>query len=266
MGSAVLRAQHVRDDAPPWVLEDTQSVKLLTGEQERAIIHSMAAWPLEVRASFRLTHAVRARVAEDVAVQGLYEGRGDYVILGAGLDSFSWRHPRAPEMTIWEIDHPDTQRWKREALRRIGRGDLPNVRFVAIDLSREKLADIDLPAAATWNWLGVTMYLEKPDIKDVLHCIADKGRGTVLVANFLLAAEERDALGQTVQSSVAGTLKRTGEPVVSAFTKEEAQRTMAEAGYTKIQVLDSDDLHDRYLSDRPELRLPSSTVIVVAMV
>jgi methyltransferase (TIGR00027 family) len=264
MGSAVLRAQHVREDPPPWVLEDTESVRLLTEEQERAIVSSIAEWPSEVRSGFRLVHAVRARVAEDVAVRGIEEGRRDYVILGAGLDSFSWRHPRASELTIWEIDHPNTQKWKHAALRRLHKDTTPDVRFIPVDLTSRSLADVDLPRTATWNWLGVTMYLSKSDINEVLRCIVGTGPGTVLVANFLLAAEERDALGEAVQSSAASVLKRTGEPIKATFTKEEVHQTMSDAGFANVEVLDGDHLQDRFLSGRPHLRIPSSTVIAVA--
>lgn len=266
MGSAVLRAQHVREDLPPWVLEDTESVRLLTESQERAIVSSMADWPSEVRASFRLVHAVRARVAEDVAIRGIDEGRRDYVILGAGLDSFSWRHPRARELTIWEIDHPDTQARKRSALRRIGKSDMANVRFVPVDLTSERLADIDLSVTATWNWLGVTMYLPKSDIGEVLRCIVETGPGTVLVVNFLLAAEDRDVLGEAVQSSVASVLKPTGEPIKATFAKEEVQQTMSDAGFTSVQVLEGRHLQDQLLWGRADLHLPSSTVMVIATV
>jgi methyltransferase (TIGR00027 family) len=266
MGSAVLRAQHVRDDPSPWVLEDTESVRLLTEKQERAIVTSMDKWPSEVRASFRLVHAIRARVAEDAAVQGIDEGRRDYVILGAGLDSFSWRHPRARELMIWEIDHPSTQAWKRAALRRIGNDNMAHVRFIPVDLTTKKLVDVELPVSATWNWLGVTMYLSKPDISEVLHCIVNTGPGTVLVTNFLLAAEERDALGETIQTSAASVLQQTGEPIMSTFTREEVRQTMCDAGFAMVQVLDGHYLHDRFLSGRPELQLPSSTVIVIATV
>ena len=266
MGSAVLRAQHVREDSPPWVLEDTESVRLLSEHQERAIVSSMGEWPTAVRAGFRLVHAVRARVAEDMAVRGIDEGRRDYVILGAGLDSFSWRHPRAGELTVWEIDHPNTQEWKRAALRRIGKDDMAHVRYISVDLTSKRLANVDLPMTATWNWLGVTMYLSKPDINDVLRCIVDTGPGTVLVTNFLLAVEERDALGEAVQTSAARVLKQTGEPIKATFTKEEVQQTMSNAGFASVQVLDGQHLQDRFLSGRLDLQLPSSTVIVIATV
>ena len=120
----------------------------------------MAAWPPVVRRALRVSHAVRARLAEDVAAAGLAAGRRDYVLLGAGLDTFAWRHPRARDFVVWEIDHPDTQAWKRAALRRAGLAEPANVRFVSADLSATAIGDLGTPARATWNWLGVTMYLQ----------------------------------------------------------------------------------------------------------
>jgi methyltransferase (TIGR00027 family) len=152
MGSAVLRAAHVKEDAPPWVLEDTQSAKLLSDAQRAAIERSMASWPNSVRAAFRLTHAVRARVAEDAALEGLKAGRSNYVILGAGLDSFAVRCREASALHIWEIDHPATQTWKRAALKRMGLSEPPNVTYISADFSIDHLDNLELPSLATWNW------------------------------------------------------------------------------------------------------------------
>jgi methyltransferase (TIGR00027 family) len=124
MGSALLRAAHVREDRPPWVFEDTLAGRLLDAAEVAELEASMAAWPPVVRRAFRVSHAVRARLAEDVATTGLAAGRRDYVLLGAGRDTFAWRHPRAGDFVVWEIDHPDTQACKRAALRRAGLAEI----------------------------------------------------------------------------------------------------------------------------------------------
>jgi methyltransferase (TIGR00027 family) len=186
MGSGLLRAAHVREDRPPWVLEDTLSRQLLDAAEVAELEAAMAAWPSAVRQAFRVSHAVRARLAEDVAAAGLAADRRDYVLLGAGLDSFAWRHPRAGEFVVWEVDHPDTQAWKRAALRRAGLGEPSNVRFVAADLSATAIGDLETPARATWNWLGVTMYLRPEATVAALRTIAAGRAGTTLVVEFLL--------------------------------------------------------------------------------
>ena len=135
MGSGLLRAAHVREDPPPWVFEDALAGQLLDAAEAAELEAEMAAWPPVVRRALRVSHAVRVRLAEDVAAAGLAAGRRHYVLLGAGLDTFAWRHPRADDFVVWEIDHPDTRAWKRAALRRAGLAEPANVRFVAADLS-----------------------------------------------------------------------------------------------------------------------------------
>lgn len=264
LGSAVLRAAHVAEDPPPWVLEDTVSASLLTSDERARVEASMAEWPRDVRAGFRLAHAVRARVAEDVAVGGVEVDRRDYVILGAGLDSFAWRHPRASELTIWELDHPDTQRWKRRALERSGWATPSNVRFVEIDLAADRLDGLALPGRATWNWLGVTMYLEKTATAQTLRSIASRAAGTVLVVNFLLDRDERSGPDNRLQGAARRVLNVADEPIRATYTKSEVEDVLGESGFTTTSVLMGEDLARRYLPDRSDLRMPSSTVIAVA--
>jgi O-methyltransferase involved in polyketide biosynthesis len=99
MGSAVLRADHVHRDAPPWVLEDGLSEQLLDRRILEGVRAEIARWAPDVRAAFRLGHAVRSRLAEDVAVSGLTGNRCHYALLGAGLDTFAWRHPAAQQLS-----------------------------------------------------------------------------------------------------------------------------------------------------------------------
>ncbi|HEY5303723.1 MAG TPA: class I SAM-dependent methyltransferase [Acidimicrobiales bacterium] len=266
MGSAVLRAAHVWEDTPPWVIQDTESVKLLTDVEIARMKSSMINWPREVRAGFRLTHAVRTRVAEDVAILQMQSGRSNYVILGAGLDSFTWRHPAAANLRIFEVDHPATQGWKRKAMERAGVLEPPNVTYVAADFLKNRIQNLHLPSLATWNWLGVTMYLKKIDTSHVLREIASMDSGTVLVANFLLAPEERSDLGNALQSVAKRVLDTVGEPVLASYTRSEVESLLADSGFSSFELLDSDALSEKYLRGRDDLLLPSSTVIAVATV
>jgi methyltransferase (TIGR00027 family) len=218
MGSAVLRAAHVREDAPPWVLEDTLSERLLDRRSLGEVRAEIARWAPQVRAAFRLAHAVRSRLAEDIAIEGLAVRRRDYVLLGAGLDTFAWRHPEAGRFRIWEIDHPATQRWKRRALSGRQLGEPANVRFVPVDLATLSLGAIETPATATWNWLGVTMYLDRSVTEQVLKAIARRGAGTTLVVNFVLADDEADDFTRAVQATAAAVVARDGEPPSGPLT------------------------------------------------
>lgn len=266
VGSAVLRAAHCREDPPPWVLVDTLSEKLLGEEDLRAVSDEVAGWDPEVRAVFRLSHVVRARLAEDMAVEGISAGRPAYVVLGAGLDTFAWRHPRAGELAVVEIDHPATQRWKRRVLVRCGLSEPANLHFAEVDLAQSSLRSIDLPAVATWSWLGVTMYLGHQTVSDVLGVIGGLQAGTTLVVNFLLAEDELDGPGRLVRSSSLRTVTKAGEPVLSSYTKAECEALLGRAGFSSVELLDAKALTGRYFPGGSELTLPSTTLVAVARV
>lgn len=266
MGSGLLRAAHVREDPPPWIFEDSLAEQLLGAAETEELQASMAGWTPEVRQAFRISHAVRARLAEDVAVDGLTAGRRDYVLLGAGLDTFAWRHPRAGEFEIWEIDHPGTQAWKRAALRRAGLAEPANVRFVAADLSVAAIADLGTPDLATWNWMGVTMYLEPRATEAVLRAIASGSHGTTLVVNFLLPADTLDQLAHAVRRTSVAAVAAAHEPVVATYTTERVADLLHDARFRKVELFDAGRLQARYLRGRTDLQLPGSTVIAVATV
>jgi methyltransferase (TIGR00027 family) len=266
IGSGLLRAAHVRQDRAPWVFEDTLAYELVDAVEAAELEAQAAAWPPVVCKALRVSHAVRARLAEDVAVEGLATGRREYVLLGAGLDTFAWRHPRAHEFAVWEIDHPDTQAWKRAALRRAGLAEPGNVRFVAADLSVTTIGDLGAPALATWNWIGVTMYLPREATAATLRAIAAGRPGTRLVVNFLLAGDTLGALAHAVRDSSAAAAAAIGEPVIATYTRDEVTELLAEAGFGGVELFDVSRLRDRYLRGRPDLPLPASVVIVVATV
>lgn len=266
MGSAVLRAAHVREDPPPWILEDTLSEQLLSDEERRTVLEEIANWPPEVAAGFRLSHAVRTRLAEDLAVEGIGHGRDRYVLLGAGLDSFAWRHPQAGALEVVEVDHPATQAWKRRRLAERGLEEPVNLRYVPLDLGRCPLDSLELSVASTVSWLGVTMYLERGAVNAVLGRIADAPGGTTLVVNFLLADEDLVDPDRLVRATSQRTVAKAGEPIRSTYTRGECEEMLAAAGFATIEIFDGKALAGRYCSGRPDLRLPATTLIALVRV
>jgi methyltransferase (TIGR00027 family) len=266
MGSAVLRAAHRRDDAPPWVLEDELSERLLDRGNLEEVRAEITHWAPEVQAAFRLAHAVRSRLAEDIAVEGLAVQRRDYVLLGAGLDTFAWRHPEAGQFRIWEIDHPQTQRWKRRALAQRELGEPANVRFVPADLAVVPLDAISPPRQATWNWLGVTMYLDRTVTEKVLRAIAQQDAGTTLVVSFVVTDDQDDEFTHAVQATAAEVVRRDGEPVRATYTRPECVGLLQRAGFSSIAPFDAAALKQRYFPYRHDLRLTDSTLLCVAEV
>jgi methyltransferase (TIGR00027 family) len=262
-----MRAAHLVHDPPPWILEDRLARSLVGEEFFAAMEAAVAAWPPEVFAAFRAHFTVRSRLAEDIAVEGLDERRSDYVLLGAGADTFAWRHPHAPAFTIWEVDHPASQAWKREALRQANVPVRPNVRFVAVDLAAVPLREVELPSRATWNWLGVTQYLDKPATESVLRAIAGQDSGTTAVVEFLLTEAQCDELGAAFRAQGIAGAGLFGEPMVSFYEPIEIERLLRRCGFGAIDLLEADSLNDRYLPPHGSgLRLPRAAIFATATV
>jgi methyltransferase (TIGR00027 family) len=266
LGSAYWRAAHLRDDPPPWILEDRIAETILSADDVTELEAPLVGWDPSVAAGFRLHHVIRARVAEDVAVLGLDTGRTDYAILGAGADTFAWRHRQASQFTVWEYDLAATQAWKRQALIDAGLGVPSNVRFVTIDLATTRLDAVDVPARATWSWMGVTMYLTPEAMTEVLDALAHLGTGTTVVANFALPPDECDELGLAAARSAASLVASVGEPVVATYRRGDVAPLFRAAGFNQVELLDAVELSRRYLRDHKDRMLPDSTVIAVAVV
>lgn len=246
MGSALLRAAHAQQDAGFRLLDDTLSASLLAPADRARPEAVMSAWPPDVHRTWRVSHALRTRIAEDVAVDGLAEGRRDYVLLGAGLDTFAWRHPRSGDFTVREYDHPDTQSWKRAALRRAGLPVPDNLRFVPVDLSTTALDELATPGLATWNWLGVTMYLTRAATEATLRHIATRRRGTTLVVNFAFKTGELDDVATATAAAGSAAVADCGEPLLARYTPDEARSLLHGSGFGTVDVLDENRLRRRW--------------------
>jgi methyltransferase (TIGR00027 family) len=264
LGSAYQRAAHLVHDPPPWILEDRLAGAIVGQRFYEASEAVTATWRSDLFAAFRAHFTVRARLAEDVVVDGLGDGRVDYVLLGAGADTFAWRHPDASALTIWELDHPASQAWKREALGRMGLLEPVNVRWIAADLTSVSLGELELPARATWNWLGVTQYLSKQASESVLCAIAGQGAGTAAVVEFLLDEAECDELGALFRSQARTVAEQAGEPMISFYRRAEVEDLLAKCGFRSIELLDAKTLGDRYLRRSVSLHLPGAAIFALA--
>ena len=157
------------------VLDDPYAVRIL-GEREDNILQALNAHPL---ASIgRLFTAARSRIAEDALSEAAERGIRQVVILGAGLDTFALRNPHAARISIFEVDHPATQAWKRQRLAGMELRPPPWLTFVPVDFERDDLqqqlssAGFQRTSAAFFTWLGVVPYLTRQAIDDTLGYIA----------------------------------------------------------------------------------------------
>lgn len=266
LGTAYLRAAHQLLDAPPRILEDRFAVSLLGPAAERRITEDASSYQTPERRALRAHVVLRARFTEDRLAAAMARGVSQYVILGAGFDTFAYRQPAwARQLRIVEVDHLATQGLKRSYLADAAIAIPENVRFAAVDFDRESLRDglyrneIARNEPTFFSWLGVTMYLKEDVIDAALRTIAAFPAGSEIVLTF--ARSRTDA-----PSPFAQRAADLGEPWLSYFEPDALASKLRATGFSEVEFLSPADAETRYFRDRPrDLPVPAQTNIVSAI-
>lgn len=260
--TALWRALHVQADALPHVFEDEVGLQLAApdaGWRERP---DMSPFTRPFRASI----LARARFVEDLVTERAADGVGQYVILGAGLDTFAQRRPDL-RISVFEIDQPGAQAWKRQRLVELGLGIPAFLRLVPVDFEAgddwwERLAASGFDAArpAVVASTGVSMYLTRAAIIATLRRIATLAAGSTFVMSFMLPLELLDDDIRPGVERAADGARASGTPFISFFRPEEMQALAREAGFRQVQHVSAAELARRYFSGRSDgLRPPDNS-------
>jgi methyltransferase (TIGR00027 family) len=194
-----------------------------------------------------------------------------YVILGAGYDTFILRQPEwAQALQIYEVDHPSTQMEKRARISRAGCAVPPNASFVGIDFEQESLKEglvrhgVRFDAPTFFSWLGVTMYLTEPAIEAVLRTVLEFPAGSEITFTFAPPA----APGQEgAMRAIAERVAALGEPWLTYFEPAALERKLRDLGFSQVEFLEPAESAARYFADRADkLPAPTRTTIVSATV
>jgi methyltransferase (TIGR00027 family) len=234
--AAAARAAHLIVDRAPPIFADNLAARLLGTRAGELIGYHQASASHPILMAARTQVTCRSRFAEDTLAAAADRGVRQYVLLGAGLDSFCWRSALARKLRVFEVDHPRTQLWKRDALAAAGL-DVPGlVSFVPADLGQDALAGalaaagFDRSAPAIVSCLGVTMYLTPAALGRVLSFVAGCAPGTQLVADYMLPAELRDPAGDMYVELVAPAAAEGGEPWRTFLRPAEMSRLLTSHG------------------------------------
>jgi methyltransferase (TIGR00027 family) len=256
--TAWLRAAHQLIDDEPKIHRDPLVVSLLGEGTKKGILAGLERMQKPYLKIARTLIAVRSRFAEDELAAAIERGVEQYVILGAGLDTSPYRELcQSGKLRIFEVDHPDSQRWKLECLRSAKINIPDNVVYVSVDFERHSLADslagagFDLQRPVFFSWLGVTYYLQLQPVLDMFGYIGDLAPSSQLVFDFLiddseLSPEERAAVA--IASSHAKD--NGGEPWVTRFVVEALQAELYRANFSEVFCLSREIATERYLKDR----------------
>lgn len=261
---ALWRALHVLADAPPHVFVDEIGLALAQpddGWQDRP---DMSAFTRPFRASI----VARARAVEDLVEARAAAGVGQYVILGAGLDTFAQRRPElAARVTVFEVDQPGPQAWKRARLDALGLGVPTHLRLVPVDFERGDAwlaqliaAGFDPGRPAVVASTGVSMYLTAEAIAATLRQLAGLAPGSTLVMSFMLPIELADPAVRPGIEAAARGARAAGTPFLSFFTPAEMLALARAAGFRAVEHVSADALAARYFADRADgLRPPANS-------
>ena len=260
---ALWRAFHVQYDPPPHVLEDEVGLKLIAPDADwknRPDMH-----PIGTR-GYRASIVGRARLIEDLLNEKIKQGVEQYVILGAGLDTFAQRRPDlANKVQVFEVDHPDTQNWKHDRLIKLGYGIAKNLHLVptnfeAGDSWREKLTThgFDAKKPALISSTGVSMYLTLEANKETLKEMARFPKGSTFAMTFMLPLELIPPEERPGHLMVYERAKAAGTPFLSFFKPEEILIFAREAGFNQVRHVSGSEISDRYFSGRSDGLRPST--------
>ena len=260
---ALWRAMHVRVDPPPHVIADEIGLRIAApGDTWRARPDMDA----DATRGFRAAIVARARFVEDLVIEQAANGVTQYVILGAGLDTFVQRHPEmASRLQVFEVDQPGTQAWKRRRLIELGYGVPEWLRLVPVDFEAnahwsEQLAGagFDAGAPAVVVSTGVSMYITKEATAATMRQVVGLAPGSTFAMTFLLAPELVDVADRGgLQTSRTGA-RAAGTPFVSFYTPDEMLSLAAESGLKDAAHVSGTTLADRYFAGRADGLRPSS--------
>lgn len=254
---ALWRALHLEADAAPPVLADDIGLKLLDPPddwRERGDMDPTFTRP------FRASIVARARFIEDLVIEQVQRGVSQYVILGAGLDSFAQRHASlATSLTIFEVDRPGPQRWKHDRLIALGYGVQDWLRFVPVDFEagqswREALVrhDFDASRPAVIVSTGVSMYLSREANAATLREVSSFAPGSTLAMTFLLPLEMADPDVRPGLEMAEKGARASGTPFISFFTPDAMMAFALENGFHDARHISAAALTERYFANRTD--------------
>jgi len=253
------RAAHqLLDD--PKVFDDPVAIRIIGRESAsvlRADPHQFEATPLSPY--LRAFVAARSRYAEDELNLGVRRGIRQYVILGAGLDTFAYRNPY-PEsvLHVFEVDHPTTQTWKRARLEEVGITLPGNLTFAPVDFETQTLeeglrsAGYNPDKGTFFSWLGVTEYLTTEAVMVALRFIASAPVGSGVVFDYMISPSLLTSARRSRLDALSRRVASAGEPWQAFFDPEVLTKDLRAMGFGYVEDRGPEEINARYFKNRKD--------------
>ena len=255
---AALRAVHQLLDEP-LVLSDPIALPLLGASTEAALRDDPFALNDPISRSLRGALVARSRFVEDELSRCVAAGVRQYLVMGAGLDTIAFRNPHGEAgLRVFEVDHPGTQRWKRQLLAEARIGEPASLSFVPADFERDDLCTAlrqagfhaDRPACV--SWMGVTMYLTAEAVSATLRTVAGFAAGSCLCFDYRVPVTMLNPVDSAINEFMGQQVAALGEPWLSDFDPVQLQRQLLELGFSSAASATPDELNLRYFARRKD--------------
>jgi methyltransferase (TIGR00027 family) len=271
---AMQRAVHqLLDD--PKVFDDPVALRIIGKESASALqVNPRQLEVTRLSSYLRAFVAARSRYAEDELALGVRRGIRQYVILGAGLDTFAYRNPH-PEgvLHVFEVDHPATQTWKRARLDEMGIAVPADLTFAPVDFETQTLeeglrtAGYDPGESTFFSWLGVTEYLTTEAVMATLRFIATASAGSGVVFDYMIAPSLLNSAQRSRFDVLAQRAASAGEPWQAFFDPQLLTRDLRAMGFGYVEDKGPEEINARYFKNRKdELRVGSLSHLMNARV
>jgi len=271
MLAAVARGRLRLEETPPWVLDDAFALVLVGPVWQELRERLASLLPGQVIRETSAAVCTRTRYAEDRLAAGAFT---QYVILGAGLDSFAWRRPDLlRSLRVFEVDHPASQAWKLERVSALALPLNDSQVFVPVNFEAESLQDalrtegFDRGQPTLFSWTGVAPYLTAPAIASTLRTIAGAAAGSEVVLSYRAEDSVLDDAGKEFVRIYAPLAASLGEPLQPGWPVIEIERLISQSGLKVVDHPARADLQNRYFTDRTDgLRPYNAETLVTARV
>jgi methyltransferase (TIGR00027 family) len=269
---ALWRALHLEIDSAPHVITDKIGLQLIAPVDDWKARPDMDP---QFTKMFRASIVARARYIDDLVIEHSKKGIDQYIILGAGLDTFAERNiETASKIKIFEVDMPGPQKWKEQRLHELGFKIPEGLHFVPVDFEAgeswlEKLStngfDKNKPALIAST--GVSMYLTKEANFKTLQMMSTLTKGSILAMTYLLPAELINTSEKAGLSASQKGAKSSGTPFISFFSPEEICELAKKAGFKEAHCVFADELNEKYFSNRTDdLKTGKAEAFLIAKV
>jgi len=251
---ALRRAAHQLHDSP-LVFDDPFAVPILGATYAEELRRTPLRPDRPFSTGLRAFIVARSRYAEDNLRRAVETGVRQYVLLGAGLDTFAYRNPY-PQLRVFEVDHPATQQWKRDLLQRNGIAIPETVTYTPVDFERQSLSEqlrevgFDRHVPAFFAWLGVVPYLTLQAFRATVGFISTQPTGSGVVLDYGQPRAVLPPLEQLAHDSLSSRVEQAGEPFQLFFTPPEIAVELS--AFRNLEDLGASEINARYFDGRAD--------------